>query len=427
MVAKKKPSPSKKTAPKSAKKVSPKALKPKSTVKAKKPQTKTPAVGAKKVAPAKVAPKPKKRLFSSSVWGTAKKESPSTNSGLGNVGLDFIGNFPVRDRGDGKKTDLKKQPTGPVFPVGTYRYSGRGTELGLVLIQEFLKVFSAKHTKDTLESIDLKMRHDRDELDFAAQPIGTHKHLISKEGFESLMTQKIDIFVQPMKDFPIALPPGITLAAAIGRVDPRDAMVTRSTFGAIQELPTRAKVGANSQRRIMQIRALRPDIEIISSRGSNIERIQQLESGELDAVLMAWATLKRLNHSPRFYVALQAEQMLPAACQGIIGIACRSEDKDLIEKLRYVEDSESSWASRCERAFLAKFGDYGDAPIGAMAHRKGTQDPWILDIVLGDPISGDILRHREIGTSRCKPESLADKAFTGVLAKGGRKFYPFRS
>lgn len=366
-------------------------------------------------------------MFVSSLWGSSKKEDSSEASPRNLGGMDFIGNFPVRDRNGDKKVDLKKQPTGPVFPVGEYKYGGRSTELGQILVQEFLKVFTAKHTKDALSSTDLNLRMDRGELDFEAQPVGTHKHLIVKDGFEALLSGKVDIFVQPMKDYPLALPPGITLAAAIGRVDPRDAMVTRSTFGAIQELPTRAKVGANSQRRIMQIRALRPDIEIVPARGSHLERIGKLESGELDAVLMAWATLKRLNHSPRYYVALQAEQMLPAACQGIIGVACRTEDKDLVEKLRYVEDSESSWASRCERAFLAKFGDYGDAPIGAMAHRKGTQDPWILDIVLGDPQSGDILRHREIGTSRCKPESLADKAFTGVLAKGGRKFYPFRS
>lgn len=384
---------------------------------------------AKKSAPvAEAKPvKPKKRVFVSSLLGSAKKEPATVQSGGMGGGLDFIGNFPVRDRGGDKKIDLKKQPTGPVFPVGEYKYGGRGTELGQSLVQEFLRAFAAKHGKDSLTAIDLNLRLDRGELDFVAQPVGTHKHLISKEGFESLLSAKVDIFIQPMKDYPLALPPGITLAAAIGRVDPRDAMVTRSTFGAIQELPSRAKVGANSQRRIMQIRALRPDIEIITARGSHADRISKLESGELDAVLMAWATLKRLNHSPRYYVALQAEQMLPAACQGIIGIACRTEDKDLVDKLRYIEDSESSWASRCERAFLAKFGDYGDAPIGAMAHRKGTQDPWILDIVLGDPQSGDILRHREIGTSRCKPESLADKAFTGVLAKGGRKFYPFRS
>ena len=67
-------------------------------------------------------------------------------------------------------------------------------------------------------------------------------------------------------------------------------------------------------------------------------------------------------------------------------------------------------------------GGKADAPIGALAHRKGTQDPWILDIVVGDARNGEILKHREIGTSRCKPESLADKAFSGILGKGARKF-----
>jgi hypothetical protein len=74
---------------------------------------------------------------------------------------------------------------------------------------------------------------------------------------------------------------------------------------------------------------------------------------------------------------------------------------------------------------LQKLGGYRDVPVGVYAHRKGTQDPWILDAVIGDPRSGETLKHREIGTSRCKPESLADKAFMGILAKGARKFLPF--
>src|SRR5690606_6126636 len=132
-------------------------------------------------------------------------------------------------------------------------------------------------------------------------------------------------------------------------------------------------------------------------------------------------------HSPRFYVALQHEQMVPAACQGAIGVVCRASDADLLAKLRYIEDSEASWSSRCERAFLAKLGSSRDLPIGVFADRKGTQDPWILDAIIGDPQTGEVLRHREIGTSRCKPESLADKAFVGILSKGARKFLPLNS
>ncbi len=167
------------------------------------------------------------------------------------------------------------------------------------------------------------------------------------------------------------------------------------------------------------------DIESVPIRGDISERLKKLEIENLDAVLVSRAGLKRLNISPRYYVALQPDLMLPSACQGIAGIVCSSEDPNLVAKLHYIDDSEASWASRCERAFLQKLNGFGDKPVGAHAHRKGTQDPWILDTVIGDARTGELLRHREIGTSRCKPESLADKAFTGILSKGARKFLPF--
>ncbi len=172
----------------------------------------------------------------------------------------------------------------------------------------------------------------------------------------------------------------------------------------------------------MQIRALRPDLQIVPSLGNIHQRLELVDKAEVDALLLSWSSLRRLNLSPRYYVSLQADLMVPAPCQGCVGVVCREDDESLLAKLRYVEDSEASWSSRCERAFLMKMGGRPGAPIGALAHRKGTQDPWILDIAVGDPATGEVLKHREIGTSRCKPESLADKAFAGVLGKGARRF-----
>ena len=257
-------------------------------------------------------------------------------------------------------------------------------------------------------------------------PTEEYRQQLTHDTFQALRTKKVDILLHSMKELPFELPEGIVLAGALRREDPRDAMVTKSTYGALQELPQNATVGANSRRRVMQIKDLRPDIQIIKTEPDLHGRLKQLEENpELDAVLVSWAALKRLNISPRYYVALQPEQMLPAPCQGIVGILAREEDTDLIAKINYIEDSEASWASRCERAFLSKFGATADSPIGANAHRKGTQDPWILDTAIGDIQSGEVLRHREIGTSRCKPESLADKAYNGIMAKGARKFVPF--
>ncbi len=334
--------------------------------------------------------------------------------------FDFIGTFPIRkDNGD-KKTDLKKQPLGPVFPQGDYIVGSRGNTLSHVLIKEFESVYLGKHTNDTLKVSDPKVAQEN------LIPLST-MNLYSRELESALLNRQIDVAVLNMKDIPLELPSGLVLAAALRREDPRDALITRATYGAIQELPLRARIGTASKRRIMQVKNIRPDIELVPISGDVNERLEVLEQGQMDAVIVPWASLRRLNISPRYYVALLPELMTPAACQGTIGLLCRAESVDLINKLRYVEDSEASWSARCERAFLQKLSANRDSPVGVYAHRKGTQDPWILDAAIGDSSNGEVLRHREIGTSRCKPESLADKAFLGILSKGARKFLPFHS
>lgn len=347
-------------------------------------------------------------------------------------GLDFIGNFPMRKSDADKKLDPKKQAQGPVFPRGDYRISCRSHGLGMVLLEEFKAAYISKHVQDTvkLEKI-IALPQLPTELNQNSGPIlyGRPKSLpqtsVSKHLEDALLANKVDVVVLNMKDVPYDLPSGIVLASTLKREDSRDALVTRNTIGAIQELPRGAKVAASSRRRVMQIKALRPDLEIVHITGEVPERLQKMENENLDAVLVAWASLRRLNISPRYYVALTPDQVVPAATQGIAGILCRADDKDLLAKLRYIEDSEASWAARCERAFVQKLGGTRDVPVGVFAHRKGTQDPWILDSVIGDARSGEVLKHREIGTSRCKPESLADKAFMGILGKGARKFLPF--
>lgn len=339
--------------------------------------------------------------------------------------FDFIGSFPIRKNDSDKKNDNKKVVTGPVFPSGEYKVAGRSGRLAQAILNEFDAMYLSKHQQDKLHRTNFTAAADVDPQVLAKRP--KQSNVISKDFEDALLARTIDIAVLNMKDIPVELSAGITLAATLRREDPRDAMITRSTYGAIQELPRNARVGAASTRRTMQIKALRPDIEIVPLYGDLAERLKELESGALDGVVVAWATLRRLNVSPRFYVSLQPELMTPGATQGSVGVICRTDDKDLVDKLRYIEDSEGSWSARCERAFLAKLGGGRDVPVGVYAHRKGTQDPWILDSVIGDPRSGEMLKHREIGTSRCKPESLADKAFVGILSKGARKFLPFQN
>jgi len=342
-----------------------------------------------------------------SVATTTKKASAKKSD----LGLDFIGKFPMRKSGGDKKLDNKKASTGPIFEMGHYKVASYNTPLSQAYIEEFKANYSLKHTKDTFD-----FKYEK----FAGE--GEDPAAYTRDMLERVASGEFDMLVLNMKDFPLDLPAGLTIATSFKREDPRDVLVSRSTYGAIQELPREAKIAANSMRRVMQIRALRPDLEVTPCHGDIHERLQMIDTHESDALVVSWSSLRRLNISPRYYVSLQADLMVPAPCQGTVGVVCREDDISAFSKLAYVEDSEASWSSRCERAFLQKMGGKTGAPIGALAHRKGTQDPWILDIAVGDPKSGELLKHREIGTSRCKPESLADKAFAGVLGKGARRF-----
>ena len=369
--------------------------------------------------PTKPAPSPKSSAKATPAPSTAMKASPApvappkpkgapTGSG---TGLEFIGRFPMRKAGDGKKLDNKKSSTGPVFDPGTYSVTTFQTPLCENYVDEFKSIYLSRHAQD-----DVSFKLEKFPQ-LGADPTPVTQQILAK-----ILNKELDMLLLNIKDIPLDLPKGLTIGAAFKREDPRDVLVTRATYGAIQELPYQAKIAANSKRRVMQIRALRPDLQVVPSLGNIHLRLDLVEKGDVDALLLSWSSLRRLNLSPRYYVSLQADLMVPAPCQGSVGVICRDDDESLLSKLRYVEDSEASWSSRCERAFLAKMGGRPGAPIGALAHRKGTQDPWILDIAVGDPTSGEVLKHREIGTSRCKPESLADKAFSGVLGKGARRF-----
>jgi hydroxymethylbilane synthase len=391
----------------------------------------TPSVKKTSAAPAKAAPKasaakkPAARLAGAPTKAAASARKAAVAPAPKRPGMEFIGMFPMRKNSDEKKADQKKQQTGPVFTHGDYIVGSRATPLAAAQVDEFVKTFVPKHAGDGLTAKVLRIGVDNNPQLLSNQAPNALRGIFTRELDEALLTGQIHIAVHDMRDIPVDGHPDIIVAAALRREDPRDALITRSTYGAIQELPTRARIGTSSKRCIMQIRAIRSDIELIPAWGTVSERLEMLDKGEVDAVIVPWASLRRLNLAPRYYVALQVEHMLPAPCQGIVGVTVRTGDENLLAKLRYIEDSEASWASRCERAFLQKLGGSWDAPAGAYAHRKGTQDPWILDTVVGDPRTGEILRHREIGTSRCKPESLADKAFTGIIAKGARKFLPF--
>jgi len=199
------------------------------------------------------------------------------------------------------------------------------------------------------------------------------KGLFAKEIHDALGEGRIDFAVHSLKDLETVLPEGIVLACTLKREDARDVLILPPGRGAADPadpygaLPYGAKVGSASVRRQSQMKYARPDLEFTLLRGNVGTRLNTVEAGELDATLLANAGLRRLGLTPQSCVVLTPEQMVPAACQGIVGITVRTADTDLWELLAAIEDPDARAVSTAERALLSTLDGSCRTPIGGYA------------------------------------------------------------
>ncbi|WP_297492506.1 hydroxymethylbilane synthase [Acidocella sp.] len=199
------------------------------------------------------------------------------------------------------------------------------------------------------------------------------KGLFAKEIHEALEAGRIDFAVHSLKDLETTLPEGIALACTLKREDARDALILppgmapRDPADPYATLSDGANIGSASVRRQAQLKYARPDLKFSLLRGNVGTRLAKIEARELDATLLAYAGLRRLGLGDRASVVLSAEQMVPAACQGIVGITVRTADKSLHELLAAIEDPEAKAVSTAERALLAALDGSCRTPIGGYA------------------------------------------------------------
>lgn len=199
------------------------------------------------------------------------------------------------------------------------------------------------------------------------------KGLFAKEIHEALLDRRIDFAVHSLKDLETELPPGIVLACVLKREDPRDAIVLDPRCGApipgnpLATLPIGAVVGTSSVRRQSQLLHARPDLRVETIRGNVQTRLRRLAEGEYDATMLALAGLKRLEMAHVAGVVLDAEEMVPAAGQGIVGVTVRASDTALIDLLSAIEDPAARAVATAERALLGALDGSCRTPIGGHA------------------------------------------------------------
>jgi len=192
------------------------------------------------------------------------------------------------------------------------------------------------------------------------------KGLFVKEIEQPLLERRADVAAHSAKDLPAATRPGLALVAFPERVDPRDALVTRERGGTLASLAPGARVGTGSTRRGAQLRALRPDLEVVPLRGNVPTRLEKLEAGNLDAVILASAGLERLGLASRIDERIASESMLPAVGQGVLALEGREGDP-LSRDLASLSDPDVAACIGAERAFLCGLGGDCTTPLAALA------------------------------------------------------------
>ena len=184
---------------------------------------------------------------------------------------------------------------------------------------------------------------------------------------EALLRGEIDLAVHSLKDLPTAQPHDIAMAAVPPREDPRDVVVARDGL-TLGELPTGARVGTGSPRRLAQLEALGLGVQVVGVRGNIDTRIGKVASGDLDAVVLALAGLARLGRADEATEVLDPLQVLPAAGQGALAVECRAADHELCEVVRdALDDPRTRACVEAERALLAELEAGCSAPVGALA------------------------------------------------------------
>lgn len=258
-----------------------------------------------------------------------------------------------------------RMSTKPALVIGT-----RGSPLALAQAYETRDRLIAAHGFNTNEiSIEIIKTQGDAIQDKALRAFGG-KGLFTKEIEDRLLEGSIDLAVHSMKDVQTQLPVGLQIAAILPREDVRDAFVS-PVSGSIEQLERGARVGTSSLRRQAQLKHIRPDLEVVTFRGSVQTRLEKLARGEVMATFLAVAGLKRLGMDDVITSILEPPQMLPAVAQGAIGIECREDDHKVGSLLEPLNDLPSALRLRAERAFLKRLDGSCRTPIAGLAEIEG--------------------------------------------------------
>lgn len=294
----------------------------------------------------------------------------------------------------------------------TIRIGTRKSPLALWQANFIRDELLAQHPSLQCEIVKLSTEGDRI-LDTPLAKIGG-KGLFIKELEQALIDGRVDIAVHSMKDVTVDLPKDLHIPVICKREAPWDAFVSNE-YSHFHELPPGARLGTSSLRRQMQLKAARPDLDIISLRGNVNTRLAKLDGGEFDAIILAAAGLIRLEMSERIAESLPAEVCLPAVAQGAVGVECRKDDQQTLASLLHLNHPATHARVIAERSMNAALQGGCQVPIAGYSEIH--EDTLHLRGIVGTP-DGSQLLHADIAGHADNAEEIGKKVAELLLDKG---------
>ncbi|HVR81702.1 MAG TPA: hydroxymethylbilane synthase [Luteimonas sp.] len=295
------------------------------------------------------------------------------------------------------------------------RIATRKSPLALWQSEHVAAALRAVHPGLVVELVPMSTRGD-EVLDRSLAAIGG-KGLFLKELELAMQRGEADCAVHSLKDVPMELEPGFALAAILQRADHADAFVS-NRFDDFDALPQRARVGTSSLRRQAQLRARRPDLQLLDLRGNVNTRLAKLDAGDYDAIVLACAGLQRLGFAARIRARLDAPQWLPAPAQGAIAIECRDDDAQTHALFAALDHADTRTCVEAERAMNRALHGSCHVPVAAYAHLDG-QHLYLAGLV-GSAGDGRLVRAHAQGRGDM-PEGLGLEVAEKLLAQGARE------
>ena len=298
--------------------------------------------------------------------------------------------------------------------AATLRIGTRASALALWQAREVAARIAAQPDSPAVELVHIRTSGDQQTERPLWQVRG--QAFFTREIDRALLAEEVDIAVHSLKDLPTQLDAGLELAALLPRADPRDALV--SLRGAtLAALPAGARIGTSSLRRRAFLARLRPDAMLLELRGNVPTRIERLQHGEYDAIVLAAAGLVRLGLAQHVTEYLPAESFPPAVSQGVIGVCARSGDEATLRWLAALDERDARLAASAERALLRRLEGGCQVPLGALATVRGDTLTLMASVCALDG-TRHLAARAESPAAPASAEALGVRVAEELLARG---------